>query len=116
VTNLDYPRYWVKVDGIRDQGEPYVLIRAVDFSAYGEIWEGGDKWRETATSVPKMDGAGGYTDHQIISNSDETVDRVKSLLVERAERLTGGDVTRLLYLDHPDILRDVYGVEPPTSE
>jgi hypothetical protein len=41
---------------------------------------------------------------------------VKRLLIERAERLTGGDVTGLLYLDHPDILRDVYGVEPPGSD
>jgi hypothetical protein len=116
VTDLDYPRYWVMVDGICYQGEPYALVRAVDFWSYGEIWEGGDQWRETATSVPKMDGSGGCTDHLIISNPDEAVDRVKRLLIERAERLTGGDVTGLLYLDHPNILRDVYGVEPPTIE
>ena len=113
---MDYPRYWVMVDGIRDLGEPYALVRAVDFWSYGEIWEGGDHWRETATSVPKMDGAGGYTDHRIIGNSDETVDRVKRLLIERAELLTGSNVTGLLYVDNPQILRDVYGVGPPTSD
>jgi hypothetical protein len=113
---LDYPRYWVEVDGTRSKGEPYALWRAIGLFANGEIWEGGDVWRETVTTVPQMDGAGGTTDHRIISNPDETVDRLKQLLVGRAERLTGGDVTGLLYLDNPRILRDVYGVDPPPSD
>lgn len=113
---MGYPRYWVKVDGIRDQGEPYVLFRAVSLTAYGEIWEGGDRWRETLTTVPQMDGAGGYTDHLSISDSEETVDEVKRLLVERAEQLTGGDVTGLLHLNNPRVLRDVYGIEPLTDD
>ena len=75
VADWDATRYWVKVD---DDNRVIMLLRAVDFSAYAEIWEGGDNWRETRHTVPQLDGAGGSVD--FLKLRPEDVERVKAEL------------------------------------
>ncbi len=80
VVDWENTRYWVEVG---DDRKATSLLRAVDMFAYAEIWEGDDTWRETATTVPELDGAGGSVG--FLKLRPEDVERVKAQLSSGGE-------------------------------